>query len=154
MSKFLAADRTSYLEKLDFFEIRFDGAVANLRRDAQQQAWRDENRSEPLELDDESGAVSPEVEAAAHRQNEGLLSELDDPVYWSQLDPAIDALPNDQRRTIHMLSQGIPIDSKEPDVLTIARALGRSEKTIRNYRDKAFVALRSAIQSGGDRGRR
>lgn len=150
----LVADRTSYLEKLDFFEVRFDGAVANLRRDAQEQAWREENRSEPLEYDQESGEVSPEVEAAAHRQNQGLLSELDDPVYRSQLDAAIDALPNDQRRIIHMLSQGVPIDSKEPDVLTIAKALGRSEKTIRNYRDKAFAALRSAIQPGGNRERR
>ena len=150
----LVSDRTSYQEKLDFFEVRFDGAVASLRRDAQRQAWRDENRSEPPEFDHEGAEVSPEVEAAAHRQDPGLLSELDDPVYRSQLDAAIDALPNDQRRIIHMLSQGVPIDSKEPDVLTIAKALGRSEKTIRNNRDKAFAALRSAIQPGGNRERR
>lgn len=38
----LSADRVEYCEKLDYFEVRFDGALASLRRDAQEQAWRDE----------------------------------------------------------------------------------------------------------------
>lgn len=49
-----------------------------------------------------------------------------------------------------MLRQGFPIDSKEPGVMTIAKALGRSEKTIRTYRDKAFAALRTAMTEGDD----
>jgi len=49
-----------------------------------------------------------------------------------------------------MLRQGIPIDSKEPDVMTIAKALGRSEKTVRTYRDKAFAALRATLADGQD----
>ena len=32
--------------------------------------------------------------------------------------------------------------------MTIAKALGRSEKTIRTYRDKAFAALRAAMTVG------
>lgn len=47
-----------------------------------------------------------------------------------------------------MLRQGVPIDSKEPDVMTIAKALGRSEKTIRTHRDKAYAALRTALLDG------
>lgn len=58
----LSAGRDAYVEKLDYFEVRFDGALANLRRDAQEKAWRDENRSKPLEYDDESGELSAEVE--------------------------------------------------------------------------------------------
>jgi DNA-directed RNA polymerase specialized sigma24 family protein len=50
-----------------------------------------------------------------------------------------------------MLRQGFPIDSKEPDVMTIAKALGRSEKTVRTYRDKAFAALRAAMADGDER---
>ena len=34
--------------------------------------------------------------------------------------------------------------------MTIARALGRSEKTVRTYRDKAFATLRSAMADGED----
>lgn len=144
----LSADRASYVDKLDFFEVRFDGAVASFRRDAQEQAWRDENRSKPLQYDEESGELAAEVEAAAGVQDPFATSDFDDPTYRSRLDAAIEALPPEQIRIIHMLKEGFPIDSKEPDVMTIAKALGRSEKTIRTYRDKAIAALRSALADG------
>ncbi|MBX4962675.1 DNA-binding response regulator [Rhizobium binae] len=145
----LSADRASYVDKLDFFEVRFDGAVASLRRDAQEQAWRDENRSKPLEYDEESGELAAEVEAAAGVHDPFAASDFDDPFYRSRLDAAIETLPPEQIRIIYMLQEGFPIDSKEPDVMTIAKALGRSEKTIRTYRDKAIAALRLAMADGG-----
>ena len=49
-----------------------------------------------------------------------------------------------------MLSQGFPIDSQDPDIMTIAKALGRSEKTVRTYRDKAFAALRAVMVEGNE----
>lgn len=147
----LSADRADYVDKLDYFEVRFDGALASLRRDAQEKAWRDENRSQPLEYDEESGELSPEVEAAAGAHDPFAASDFDDPAYRSRLDAAIEALPTEQSRIIHMLRQGFPIDSKEPDVMTIAKALGRSEKTIRTYRDKAFATLRAAMTDGDER---
>lgn len=146
----LSMDRTTYIDKLDYFEVRFDGAVASLRRDAQEQAWRDENRSRPLEYDEESGELSPEVEAAAGAYNPFAASDFDNAAYRLRLDTAIEALPTEQSRIIHMLRQGFPIDSKEEDVMTIAKALGRSEKTIRTYRDKAFAALRTAMADGDE----
>jgi hypothetical protein len=147
----LSADRAAYDEKVDYFEVRFDGALASLRRDAQEKAWRDENRSQPLEYDEESGELAPEVEAAAGTHDPFATSDFDDPAYRSSLDAAIEALPKEQSRIIHMLRQGFPIDSKEPDVMTIAKALGRSEKTVRTYRDKAFAALRAAMADGDER---
>lgn len=144
----LSADRAGYVDKVDYFEVRFDGAVASLRRDAQEQAWRDENRSQPLEYDEESGELSPEVEAAAGAHDPSATSDFDNPAYRLRLDAAIEALPTEQSRIIHMLRQGFPIDSKEPDVMTIAKALGRSEKTVRTYRDRAFAALRAAMAVG------
>lgn len=147
----LSADRADYVDKLDYFEVRFDGALASLRRDAQEKAWRDENRSQPLEYDEESGELSPEVEAAAGVHDPFAASDFDDPAYRSRLDAAIEALPIEQSRIIHMLRQGFPIDSKEPDVMTIAKALGRSEKTVRTYRDKAFATLRAAMADGDER---
>ena len=147
-AELLSSDRVAYAEKLDYFEVRFDGALASLRRDAQEQAWRDENRSQALEYDEESGELSPEVEAAAGTHDPFSTSDFDDPAYRTRLDTAIDALPTEQSRIVHMLSQGFPIDSKDPDVMTIAKALGRSEKTVRTYRDKAFAALRAVMAEG------
>lgn len=131
--------------------MRFDGALASLRRDAQEQAWRDENRSQPLEYDEESGELSPEVEAAAGAHDPFAASDFDDSSYRSRLDAAIEALPIEQSRIVHMLRQGIPIDSKESNVMTIAKSLRRSEKTLRTYRNKAFAALRAAMAEGEGR---
>lgn len=145
----LSQDRKEYSEKLDYFEVRFDGALANLRRDAQKQAWRNENRSVSLEYDEETGELTEEVERAAGSFDPFSQSEIDDPDYRSVLDAAIDTLPPEQMRIIEMLRMGVPIDSKDADAVTIAKVLGKSEKTIRTHRDKAFAALRAAM-SGGD----
>ena len=141
----LSRDRTEYSEKLDYFEVRFDGALASLRRDAQKQAWRDENRSAPLKYDDETGELTEEVERAADSFDPFNQPEIDGSDYRSRLDAAIDILPPEQMRIIEMLRKGIPIDSKDVNAVTIAKAIGRSEKTIRTHRDKAFVALRVAM---------
>jgi hypothetical protein len=42
----------------------------------------------------------------------------------------------------------IPIDSNDPAAVTIAKTLGKCEKTIRTHRDKAFLALREALTKG------
>ena len=141
----LSRDHTEYCERLDYFEVRFDGALANLRRDAQEQAWRDENRSAPLKYDDETGELAQEVERAAGSFDPFNQPVIDGSDYRSRLDAAIDILPPEQMRIIEMLRKGIPIDSKDVNAVTIAKALGKSEKTIRTYRDKAFVALRVAM---------
>jgi hypothetical protein len=111
----LCLDRANYDERLDYFEIRFDGAVANLRRTARKKAWRDENRSSPLTYDDETSEPSKEVEDALARQHPLSTSKMDDPAYRLRLDAAIDALPADQRRVIEMLLQGFQIEAVEPE---------------------------------------
>lgn len=150
-AELLSADRIDYVEKLDYFEVRFDDALKSLKLDAQRKAWRDEGRSDPLEEDEQSAGLSPEVEVAAGTNDPFNASDFDDPAYRSQLEAAIEALPTLQSRIIHMLMQGFPIDSKEPDVMTIAKVLSRSEKTIRNHRNKALIALRATIADGEER---
>ena len=146
----LAADRSTYSERLDYFEVRFDGALASLRRDAQEKFWREENRSIPLDDDDDTGELSPEVErAAAENFDPFALFNVEDLDFRFRLDAAIDDLPPLQRRIMEMRRQGIPIDSKEDGVITIAKTLDRSEKTIRNQRDKAYATLRAKL-IGGD----
>ena len=143
----LASDRSCYSEKLDYFEIRFDGALANLRRDAQEQVWRDENRSATLELD-ETGELSPEVERATQSFAPFSVSELDTNDYRSRLDPAIETLPQEHKRIVEMIRQGIPIDSKKSGAVTIAKVLKKSEKTIRTHRDNAYARLRVVLTQG------
>ena len=146
----LASDRQVYSEKLDYFEVRFDGAVANLRRDAQEPAWREENRTVSVELDPESNEPSAEVEEASGHFNPFDAAVFHQTDYRSRLDAAIDTLPREQIRIIEMLRQGVPIDSKDPSAMTIAKALGKSEKTIRTHRDRAFAALRTILSSEDD----
>ncbi len=45
-----------------------------------------------------------------------------------------------------MISKGIPIDSIDKSAVSISKLLGRSEKTIRTHRDKAYDAIRAAMQ--------
>lgn len=147
----LAADRSKPGSKLDYFEVRFDGALASLRRDAQEQAWRDENRSTTIEFDEETGEPSAEVERAVGHFDPFAATECESADYRLRLDAAIDALPSEQIRIVHMLREGYLIESKDPEVMTISKALGRSEKTVRTHRDKAFATLRAAMLAGDNR---
>lgn len=146
----LAADRRVYEERLDFFEIRFDAALKRLRQDAQKQAWRDENRSQPIEYDDATGELSHEVEKAAGSVNPFEGMEFRDEAFRLRLDAAIESLPPEQSRTIQMLMLKYPIQSDDPTVNTICKALGRTPKTIWNYRDRAMKALKHALGEGED----
>ena len=141
----LCLDRADYDERLDYFEIRFDGAIANLRRTARKRAWRDANRSDSLTYDDETSEPSKEVEDALARLHPLSTSKMDDPAYRLRLDAAIDSLPADQRRVIEMLLQGFQIESDDPEVMTIVKVLGCVEKTARNRRDKALKTLQAAL---------
>ena len=102
----LMLDRSRYEDRLDYFEINFDDAVASLRLTARKKAWKEENRSEPMTYDDETSELNAEIEEAAAAQNLLSESKLDDPGYRLRLDAAIDALPEHQRRVVELLRQG------------------------------------------------
>jgi hypothetical protein len=140
----LASDRNDYSDKLDYYEINFADALKKLRLDAQEQAWQDENRSTTLH-DEETSEPTAEVERAARSFDPFNTSEFSSDVYRFDLDKAIDTLPPLQKRIIVMLQRDFPIDSKDPNVITIAKTLGKSEKTIRTHRDKAYATLRAAL---------
>jgi hypothetical protein len=142
----LVADRGAYDERLDYFELNFDAAIASLRLDGRRKAFKEEKRTEPMTYDDETSELNAEIEKAAAFENTLSGSKLDDPAYRSRLYAAIDALPEDQRRVMELLLLGIPMESKEPGVQSIAQILGCVEKTVRNRRDRAFVALRKALE--------
>lgn len=134
---------------LDFFEIRFDKAFAAIRTSALRQIGPASVDTVPLGTDREDGLkVSAEVEAAAADFLGGDPSKLDDPAFRLELTAAIDALPNDQRQVMGLLLQGFQIDSKDPNVMTMARILKCDERTVRNRRDRACKVLKAALQEG------
>lgn len=144
----VASDRIQYCEKLDYFEIRFDGAMAKLRIDAQRKIWRRQNRNSPI-ANAETGELRPDVEQAVGAYDPFEDEKIADRDYRSKLDAAIDTLPLLQQRIVHMLRKGIPIDSQDTYAVTISKTLGKVEKTIRSNRDKAYAALRCILD--GDR---
>lgn len=146
----LAGDRQIYDDRLDFFEIRFDMALRRLRLDAQKQAWRDEKRNQPISYDEDSGELSPEIEKAAGSVNPFEGPEFHNEAFRLRLDAAIETLPPAQSRTIHMLMLDYQIHSEDPTVTTICKVLGKTPKTIWNYRDRAMKALRKALIEGKD----
>lgn len=147
----LCNDRRGYEELLDYYECRFNSALASLRATARRDARREAARTEPLESDSDTSEPSPEVEAALSRlrpplgQGDGV-----DFLYRSKLLRAISLLPADERRVIELILQGFPIDSTDEETDTIAKILGCVEKTVRNRRDRAFLKLRDALKEEED----
>ena len=99
-----------------------------------------------MTYDDETSELNAEIEKAAADQNWFSDEKYSDPTYRSVIFAAIDSLPEDERRVIELLRIGIPIESKEPDVASIVKIVGCVEKTARNRRDRAFKAIRKAIE--------
>lgn len=142
----LCGDRGEYDERLDFYECRFNQALALLRSTARRDVRREVSRLRPLVADADSNELSAEVEAALASIRGPSDGRSGDFLFRSKLHVAISSLPSDERQVIELLLQGMPIDSKEGDVLTIAKVLRCTEKTVRNRRDRAFARLRNALR--------
>ena len=143
----LLSDRKQYDDRLDYYEVNLNSAVAADRRDANDRHWKHENRTAELETED--GEVSAQVESAVGDYDPFDADELDKKDYRLLLDEAIDSLPEFQRRIVVMWRQDIPIESNDPLLESISKVLGKSEKTIRTHRDKAFESLKRRLERKG-----
>jgi len=146
-NELLMRDRSGYVDKLDFYEVRFDRTLKLLTLTAQKQVWKETKRSAPLQ-DPESGEVFAEVDEAAGAHDPFESEESDKKDYRFRLQAAIDVLPPEQKQIVTMLKLGFPIDSKDPEAITIAKAMKRSEKTVRTMRNKAFASIKVFIEKG------
>jgi DNA-directed RNA polymerase specialized sigma24 family protein len=144
----LCGDRVEYAERLDFFECRFNQALAFLRSTARRDARREESHSQPM--DGDTNEFATEVELVLATLREPIDGQNGDFLYRSKLHVAISTLPLYERRVVELLLQDLPIDSKDKEVLTIVKILGCSEKTVRNRRDRAYRKLRDALKEEDD----
>jgi DNA-directed RNA polymerase specialized sigma24 family protein len=142
----LCLDRTDYEERLDFYEARFNLALAALRTTAQRSVSRREAYLEPMQYEGDTLALSGEMEKAiAHLKSTNSTSE-DDFLYRSRQLAAINSLPQAEQQVIELLLQGFPIDSKDDKVVTIAKLLDCAEKTVRLRRDRARASIQTFMQ--------
>lgn len=140
----LIADRNSYDERLDYFEINFAHAIASLRSTAKAKAASEEKHSQPLAANDDE-EVSAEVEMAAGAFDPFDAAVIDDGNYRFRLFAAIRKLPEKERHVVALLFKEYPIESNDPDKPSICKILGCVEKTVRNRRDRAFEKLKAAL---------
>jgi hypothetical protein len=145
----IAEDCKTQSDRLDFFEIRFDKAMVAIRTSVLRKftAASCEVTIIPLGTPERDGSdISPEVELALTNFLGGDPQKIDDPAFRLVLFTAIDRLPPDQKQVIGLFLQGVPIDAKEKDVMTIARILKCDERTVRNRRDRAFKVLKAVLE--------
>lgn len=132
---------------LDYFEIRFASAVASLRKDAYRDVKREQDRRVAIESEDEDvSEFSIEIETAAGSYDPFDTENYLNINYRFALLEAIEELPDLQRRIIQMIMKDIPIYSEKDSVLTISKVLGKSDKTIRTQRDKAYKKLQFKLE--------
>jgi hypothetical protein len=150
-AELLAGDRINYDNRLDYYEIRFQDAVATLRSSLARKQNRLKNRNQSLVSnpeEPESGELSLQVETAAGAFDPKNFDKYFGSHDRAALDAAISNLPELQIAILEMFKNGIPIYSKDPDVFTISKALDKSEKTIRLHRDQALNQLTAQLTKG------
>ena len=139
----LLADQANYDERLDYFEVNFNGALAKDRIDAQNKIQNKDNLTQGLYGEDDD--ILPEVENAFEAYDPFDVNELDKEYYRRNLHEAIKDLSPLQQHIVLLWCHDIPITSKDPNEMTISKTLNKSDKTIRTHRNSAFVILRKRL---------
>lgn len=138
-TELLCLDRDGYEERLDYYEVKFNGAVKNLRLTAQRLRKR-AKRHKSLIAHDESGEMPVEIEEAIHRFRNSNSEETDDFLFRERMAHAIRALPDDERAVIQLI-QGTDFTLEQ-----MAEVLNCTERTVRNRRDRAAAKLSAALK--------
>jgi len=145
----LIGEVNGYDERLDFYEISFSQSLAALSHTAKIRAHRSASRQEEL-YDEEEGEIRIDVEEAAGTFDPFDPDLLQQETYRIRLPGAMEQLKPLEKRIVEMWRNDIPIDSKDPNVITMRGMTGRSEKGIRLIRDRAFAKLRDLLTRGED----
>jgi DNA-directed RNA polymerase specialized sigma24 family protein len=137
-------------DRLDFYEVHFNEAVAKLRAKARGTIGRRVAREVTIETDPETNELPRSFEEAAWRGREPEVEFLCDPIFRSRLLPAIDDLPTEQKEVVTMTMANIPGESSDPAVPSISGILNCDPRTVHNRRVRAVATLRAKLGLGDD----
>ena len=134
----LCKDRNEYCERLDYFEINFNDAMAALRQTARRDTSEREKReyAEPLLLYESQQFDDDGFDDVLQNLNEP--SKTDPGHYRFEVLSAINELPDDERRVIELLIQGYLLRE-------VADIVGCTEKTARHRRNRGRAALAEVL---------
>jgi hypothetical protein len=121
-------------DELDYFEVRFNAALAALRIDLVREEVRALRRSSPL----------PDDEAIARRPDDVLHSPAtqEKGLFLNQLFQAIHSLPPEERDAVILCDiLGYAEEANDPAKRTAATICGVTGRTIRNRRTRAAAKL-------------
>lgn len=151
----IAQERNSQEDNMYYWEVNFNHALSSFRTDVLKRIGPARETDplinyQPLMREDEEGtALHPEVENAAERFFNPNPSLLDDESFRLCLMEAINTLPKDEKRVVGLFLQGMQIESLNPEVMTIAKALACTDRTVRNRLSRAHELLRTQLQKEG-----
>ncbi len=140
----LIGEANDYDERLDYYEISFAQSVAKLSLTAKRRSSRSTKRQVEL-YDEDEGEIRADVESAIGVFDPFNPDLLQDEIYRSRLPAAMEKLKPIEKRIVEMWRNDVPIDSKDPSITTMRSVTGRSEKGIRNVRDRAFAKLKALL---------
>lgn len=138
-------------DRMDFYEVHFDEAVAKLRMKAAKRIVARARRTDSLEGDPETGQLPEHIERAAGSFDDPDDAFLFDPLFRKGLAQEIDQLKPEQKEVITMRLANMQIHSADPAVPTISRVLNCDQKTVQNRLRSAIAALRKALRIGEDK---
>ena len=140
----LAADRNQADDKLDYFEVRFAGALAALRIDVMRASARKAGKEDYIEeMHDEEGQPLPVL---ARQMREGFASEGSEQEkehFRNELLRAIDRLPDREKAAVTLVLEGHPVEGEHAE--TIAKLCGVGDRAIRYRLQKAYGKLRREL---------
>ena len=147
--KLLALDRTTYEERLDFWEVAFGVALKKLKTTVEVKVWRETNRSTPLE-NPETGEIWAHVSEAMDSSDPFDPEKSLTKDYRERLPAAIDRLTPEHRRIVTMCLKELPAYSTDPNAISIASVLKVSDKTARTRKKEALAALKRVLEKGDE----
>lgn len=136
---------------LDYYEVNFNDALQKLRFSVLREigpASKKDPLSKPTSLTmgtSDGVEVAPGLEEAAAEFFNPGSSNLKNENFRFWLSDAIKLLPDKERRAVGLRLQGMQVEAKDPNTLTISKALGCTDRTVRNLLRRAYTKLQTML---------
>ncbi|WP_291079136.1 sigma factor-like helix-turn-helix DNA-binding protein [Hyphomonas sp.] len=149
VNEYIARDREGYCEKLDFFEVRFNQAIARRRSTAKRTIARREARTDSMDAPSLSRGMDEKFERALAAAYQARSAKADTDFFRFKVAPAIDQLPEKERIVINLMLQGIQSETKDLTKPSISKMLGLTDRAVRYRHSSAIKKLKALIADQG-----